>query len=593
MPEYCVDLKDGREICFTSMEACRGYELQVGAQIARTCHEKPEPSPPTPPEYEEVTVTVLVDPPGAGRTYPSVGVHTRPYGYKYMFTATPFEGFTFKQWNKNGARISISSQTSVIMSETMTLTAVFEGMAPPAPTTGSLTITVQDTETGQTLSGASVTIDGLTRFTDGQGKVYFEDLQPKVYDVTITMAGYMTGRHTATVTLDVGRSYTMPLTKETDPGMFAPLISFLKGVPGLFLGALRGLTDAIGASVKPMVQGIVDQLSIAMGAESPEEPIEESVKVATEKYLKRIKDLTDPIYKGSPELEVAAANAGQLLTALLGVVVTVEGSATVADNVQPFRGAGIPDVARSFMRTLGLYGLASEVATMPAKIGMLSALEYYYNREFTPRIPALPDLITMLVREVIDIKEYTEYAAWHGESAKWAANRWEAHWRLPARGAITDAYHRGVLTAEERDKYYVWHDFKPEKRPGITKSDIAIIAGIEKTLIPRVDLRRGWEFGVVTDEELDEGYIKLGYEDDAERMASIQRSVALAGERAAVARAAGRLFRDGRWTASRFIKELEDLGYPEQIRTLWRRRYELERLAKAKGEEEETVEGAI
>lgn len=101
---------------------------------------------------------------------------------------------------------------------------------------------------------------------------------------------------------------------------------------------------------------------------------------------------------------------------------------------------------------------------------------------------------------------------------------------LPGRGEIVDAFHRGILTKEERDAYMVLHDFKPEPRPGIKVSDLAIVAGIAKTLIPRVDLRYGWEMGDISDEDLEDRYRWLGYEDDAPLMADIQRSRALVEE---------------------------------------------------------------
>ncbi|MBA7483237.1 hypothetical protein ES707_18748 [subsurface metagenome] len=148
----------------------------------------------------------------------------------------------------------------------------------------------------------------------------------------------------------------------------------------------------------------------------------------------------------------------------------------------------------------------------------------------TQEVPGPGDLIRFVVREVIKPKVFTEFMGKQGFAAEISEWFWEAHWLLPGRGEIVDAFHRGILSEEERDTYMVLHDFKPDPRPGIEISDLKIVAGIAKTLIPRVDLRYGWEMGQLSDEDLLERYEWLGYEDDAELMASIQKTRALTEE---------------------------------------------------------------
>lgn len=157
--------------------------------------------------------------------------------------------------------------------------------------------------------------------------------------------------------------------------------------------------------------------------------------------------------------------------------------------------------------------------------------------ELTKEIPGPGDLIRFVVREVITPSDFVEWMMKQGYSSMWAWYFWDAHWVLPAFTQIVDAFHRGILTREERDKYIVWHDFSPRARPGIAKSDLEILAGLEKTLIPRVDLRRGWELGRISDEELVERYEWLGYEEDSPLMAEIQKAVALDAEIADIRKA--------------------------------------------------------
>jgi hypothetical protein len=148
-------------------------------------------------------------------------------------------------------------------------------------------------------------------------------------------------------------------------------------------------------------------------------------------------------------------------------------------------------------------------------------LQPYYVKSLG--IPSVSDLISMVVREVITPEffewimkkrgytyDFKELAA-AGESipkvsdlpniTNWAKAYWENHWKLLEIGHVKDAFFRGIISEEEMKKYLVWHDYKPEPRPGIHISDRDIMSELVWDLPGRIDLRWMWEAGAITEEE--------------------------------------------------------------------------------------------
>lgn len=129
-------------------------------------------------------------------------------------------------------------------------------------------------------------------------------------------------------------------------------------------------------------------------------------------------------------------------------------------------------------------------------------------------IPGPGDLINFVVREVIDPKEFPTWMARQGFSAFWSTSYWEAHWRLPDPGRLWTAFLRKVLREDEYKKYIVWHDFKPEPRPGISRSDLEIMYATQYDLPGRIDTRWMYEWGQISAAELKELFRSGGMSPD-------------------------------------------------------------------------------
>jgi len=251
-------------------------------------------------------------------------------------------------------------------------------------------------------------------------------------------------------------------------------------------------------------------------------------------YVNTLKERIEAELKkvtGSPaEPEKAIAVGFGILGAMTTASVVGETLAMAFDATHPVKKWGAQEMIRHIEFELLHSTFGSPILALPIVIGVLRPMEYAYNKMFKPLIPPIPDLIRFVVREVITPEAFYDLVGYHGYSAERAKWFWDAHWILPAFGNVVDAHHRGVLTSDELNKFLVWHDYSPEPRPGIAKTDVEIMRGILKTLIPRVDLRYAWEMGRLTDDELVEWYRRLGYEEDSELMAEIQMARALVEE---------------------------------------------------------------
>jgi len=68
---------------------------------------------------------------------------------------------------------------------------------------------------------------------------------------------------------------------------------------------------------------------------------------------------------------------------------------------------------------------------------------------------------------------------------------------LPAFGNVREAMWRGIISKEEFGKFIVWHDYKPEPRPGIALSDKDIMSQLAYELPGRIDARWMLRWGII------------------------------------------------------------------------------------------------
>jgi len=139
--------------------------------------------------------------------------------------------------------------------------------------------------------------------------------------------------------------------------------------------------------------------------------------------------------------------------------------------------------------------------------------------------PSISDIIRFAVREVFDEdvvrkygydedlpQKYIEWAKRLGmpeEVAKWY---WRAHWEIPSISQVIELYQRGIIDVEDVLTVLRIQDVAPYWRPRLL--------ALAHDPYTRVDVRRMYELGAVTEEELVKAYRALGYatEEDIQRL---------------------------------------------------------------------------
>ncbi|GAI90052.1 unnamed protein product, partial [marine sediment metagenome] len=141
------------------------------------------------------------------------------------------------------------------------------------------------------------------------------------------------------------------------------------------------------------------------------------------------------------------------------------------------------------------------------------------------QIPPVADIITMAVREAFTPAiaeqfgqyedfpaDFAKYAAMKGLDEDWAKRYWAAHWSLPSPQQGFQMLHRGVINQDELDMLLRALDVMPFWRDKLT--------AIAYRPLTRVDVRRMYKQGVLTEAEVFESYLDQGYaEENAKRMA--------------------------------------------------------------------------
>jgi len=195
-----------------------------------------------------------------------------------------------------------------------------------------------------------------------------------------------------------------------------------------------------------------------------------------------------------------------------------------------------------------------------------------YFVELSKSIPGVSDLVTFVVRECFPLedlppapKEFVESLKMWNMDEKWARAYWFSHWQLPAYDQLVEAYFRGVISLEELRKFIIWHDYSPDPRPGISKSDVDIMNELIYRMPDKLDARWMLRWGVVNKDEYKKLRAMDGLHPDwLEKVAEAEFLNNLTDERSAVKTAIASLYVAGYYSEDVIKSVLKDMKFIDE-----------------------------
>jgi phage-related protein len=319
-------------------------------------------------------------------------------------------------------------------------------------------------------------------------------------------------------------------------------------IAGAIVKLIKPVADAVYSIYRDFVKAVTSGLTESIKPGSPEKEVKQQIENLIKEMNKRVKELAEKSKKGSPIAEAFVASVEETTVAVLAGSEVAEIMGAAADAAHPIKTLQVREKIKDFIGKIGVDRLTTGVLMGWATYGALPLVQRWWRKQFRPTlpsegdlrtwylrgyskeeevrellaehgysdgfidnmikswqiIPGVSDLITFVVREVITPEDFYKWSAMQGLSDYWAKNYWEAHWVLPSFSDLREAFWRGIISEAEFKKYIVWHDYKPEPRPGISKSDQEIMAQLSYRLPGRMDARWMLRWGIINRSDLEE-----------------------------------------------------------------------------------------
>jgi len=195
-------------------------------------------------------------------------------------------------------------------------------------------------------------------------------------------------------------------------------------------------------------------------------------------------------------------------------------------------------------------------------------LRRFWQKKMLPNLPDYGDMISIYVREGymeekwVEIPpEFVEFMKELGYTEGWTKRLWGKHWVLPGVDHLYEMFHKKIIDYETMALMLRYHDFEPVWRDRLIANAY--------TMIPRVDIRRAYVWGIFSAEQLQDRYERLGYSSkDAVHMKDIAIRFGLSAYYSRLLTVAAATFRKGQLPGSEFQRVMEFCGLPREAQDI-------------------------
>jgi hypothetical protein len=184
-------------------------------------------------------------------------------------------------------------------------------------------------------------------------------------------------------------------------------------------------------------------------------------------------------------------------------------------------------------------------------------------RKLRWQLPGYADIISIYMREGylpekwVEIpQEFIDYMQQLGYTSDWALRLWGKHWVLPSVDLLYEMFWKKIISYDDMVQMLKYHDYEPVWRDRLIRNAYR--------MIPRVDLRRAYRYGITDATSLTERYEWLGYSpEDSAKMATIAVRESLDRYYTRLETVARAAYRKGKLTREGFTQILRAINTPE------------------------------
>lgn len=228
-------------------------------------------------------------------------------------------------------------------------------------------------------------------------------------------------------------------------------------------------------------------------------------------------NLVSPVSELIGQRQKGVLTEEQYINAMMEIGYAPKASYRMLENARTFLSA--LDYITAWRRN----EITEETLDMELKRQGISDQDLRLLKVVTIYYPTPQDLIRFAVRDVYTPKTVAEYgldqdyprdldeaAIKAGLTPQIAREYWAAHWELPSPTQVFDMFHRKQLTEEQVKEYLKSADYMPFWRDHMVK--------LSYDTIGRVDIRRMYSLGVLSEDDVTLRYEYLGYSPEDARL---------------------------------------------------------------------------